>query len=257
MPCADNDGVRIYYEVEGDGPPLVLLSGFTGRLHDWRRQDIAVAQALREEYRLILMDQRGLGQSDKPHEAAAYALETRVRDVTAVLDTEAIARAHVWGYSRGGVVGLGLGVHAPERCRALIVGGVDPWYVNDRAGSLRVAAELRRGTMADHLARREACSGPLPPVARADFLANDPLALAAMREATADEPGLAEAVMAISVPLLLYAGEHDTAFAGARRAAAAIPGATFVPLAGCDHAQAFQEAPAILPHVRAFLNRPG
>lgn len=257
MPYADNDGVQIYYEIEGDGLPLVLVGGAMGRAHDWRREDVAVAQALRAQYRLILIDQRGLGRSDKPHEAAAYALEARVRDVTAVLDAETVARAHFWGYSRGGVVGLGLGVHAPGRCRALIVGGVDPGYVTDRADSLRMAAELRRGSMADHLARHEARNGPLPPDERADFLANDPVALAAMREATANEPGLAEAVTAIPIPLLLYAGEHDPTCVGARRAAALIPGATFVSLAGCDHAQTFRNASALLPHVRDFLAQQG
>src|SRR4051794_27013042 len=161
MPYAENDGVRIHYEVEGEGPSLVLHGGATQSLEGWRRQPVGVAQALRSEYRLILIDPRGLGRSDKPHDPAEYHLTTRVRDVTAVLDAEAIVQAHFWGYSMGSVVGLGLGVHAPERCHALILGGVDPWYVNDRASGLRQAAELRRGTMADYIARQEARGGPL------------------------------------------------------------------------------------------------
>src|SRR5262245_45451325 len=87
MPYAENGGVRLYFEVEGNGPPLVLHAGGAQRLQDWRREELDYVQALRGEYQLILMDPRGHGQSDKPHDAAAYAYQTRVQDVTAVLDT--------------------------------------------------------------------------------------------------------------------------------------------------------------------------
>ncbi|MFN8515041.1 MAG: alpha/beta hydrolase [Chloroflexia bacterium] len=63
MPYVDNEGVRLYYEVEGDGPPLVLHVGGFQRLQDWRREEVAVAQALRGEYRLILLDPRGQGRA--------------------------------------------------------------------------------------------------------------------------------------------------------------------------------------------------
>src|SRR3954447_26749762 len=73
MPYASNDGVRIYYEREGSGPPLVLHHGFTRSLEGWR--DNGYADVLNTEYELILMDARGHGRSDKPHDPAAYAPE--------------------------------------------------------------------------------------------------------------------------------------------------------------------------------------
>lgn len=253
MSYAENDGVSLYYEVEGEGPPLVLHAGNMQRLQDWRRADVAVAQALRDEFRLILMDPRGFGRSDKPHDAAAYALTTRVRDVTAVLDAEGIDRAHFWGYSLGALVGFGLGVYAPERVRALILGAVSP-YATDRPDFRGIAAELRRGTMADFVAATEARVGsPLPPEARAGWLANDPLALAASTDATAADPDLGARLAEITAPALVYAGDQDTLFAGARRAAEAIAGATFVALPGLNHALAFRRREAILPQVRDFL----
>jgi hypothetical protein len=64
MPYATNDGVRIHYEVEGSGPPLFLHIGFLGSLDDWCRADVRYAEALRDTYRLLLLDPRGQGRSD-------------------------------------------------------------------------------------------------------------------------------------------------------------------------------------------------
>ena len=155
-----------------------------------------------------------------------------MRDVTAVLDAEGIDRAHYWGYSMGGAVGFGVGIFAPERVRALILGGTSP-YRSGRPDDTAVAAELRRGTMEEFVATMEARTGaPLPPEARAGRLANDPLALAASADARAADPDLGERVAEITAPTLLYAGDQDPPYAGAQRA-------------------------AILPHVRAFLARVG
>ncbi len=91
MPYATNDGVRISYEREGSGPPIVLQHGFTRSLEGWR--DSGYVAALRDDYELILVDARGHGKSDKPHDPAAYTLDKRVGDILAVLDDAGIARA--------------------------------------------------------------------------------------------------------------------------------------------------------------------
>ncbi|MCH7787371.1 MAG: alpha/beta fold hydrolase, partial [Chloroflexi bacterium] len=63
MPYADNNGVKIHYEVEGEGPPLVLQHGFTRSLQGWR--DNGYVTALKDDYKLIMVDSRGHGASDK------------------------------------------------------------------------------------------------------------------------------------------------------------------------------------------------
>ena len=85
MPYADSDGVQIYYEVEGnpEGPPLVLQHGLTGYLESWRER--GYTEVLGDDYRLILIDARGHGRSDKPHEPSAYVRELRAADVVSVL----------------------------------------------------------------------------------------------------------------------------------------------------------------------------
>jgi|SRR6516164_9992871 pimeloyl-ACP methyl ester carboxylesterase len=125
MPYADNGSVRIHYEVEGEGPPLVLQHGFSESVVDW--YETGYVKALKPDYRLILIDARGHGDSDKPHDPEAYLLNRRVGDVTAVLDALDIATAVYWGYSMGGWIGFGMANYAKERVRALVIGGQHPY----------------------------------------------------------------------------------------------------------------------------------
>ena len=120
MPYADNDGVQIHYRVEGEGPPLVLQHGFSESVVDW--YEAGYVDALRSDYRLILIDARGHGASDKAHDPDAYELERRVADVVAVLDGLAIEKAVFWGYSMGGWIGFGTAKYSQERFRALVIG---------------------------------------------------------------------------------------------------------------------------------------
>jgi pimeloyl-ACP methyl ester carboxylesterase len=128
MPYVDNDGVRIHYQVEGEGPPLVLQHGFSESVVDW--YEVGYVDALRSDYRLVLIDARGHGASDKAHDPDAYELERRVADVVAVLDGLAIETAFFWGYSMGGWIGFGTPKYARQRIRALVIGGQHPYARN-------------------------------------------------------------------------------------------------------------------------------
>jgi pimeloyl-ACP methyl ester carboxylesterase len=99
MPYSNNQGVRIHYEVEGEGPPLVIQHGFTDSIQTW--YELGYVDALKRDNRLILVDARGHGASDKPHEPTAYKPESNVADVVSVLTDLDISRAHFFGYSMG------------------------------------------------------------------------------------------------------------------------------------------------------------
>jgi pimeloyl-ACP methyl ester carboxylesterase len=118
----DLDDVRIYYEFAGgDGPPLVLLHDSLSSSAIW--QQLGYVEWLAEEYRVIMIDARGHGRSDKPDEEAAYTMPLIASDVIAVLDRAGVERAHFLGYGMGGSVAYGLGLHAPERFDSFIIGG--------------------------------------------------------------------------------------------------------------------------------------
>src|SRR6266567_2587371 len=95
MPYVRSQGLRIHYHVEGDGPPLVCQHGFGDSLESW--YELGYVDALKDEYRLVLIDARGHGASDKPHEPEAYSFQNVTADVVAVLDALTIANAHYFG----------------------------------------------------------------------------------------------------------------------------------------------------------------
>jgi pimeloyl-ACP methyl ester carboxylesterase len=255
VPYASNDGVRLYYEVEGSGPPLVLHVGFLGSLEDWRREDRRYVQALREAYRLVLLDPRGQGRSDAPHDPSAYTLDQRVGDVLAVLDAEGIDRAHYWGYSMGGWVGFSLGASAPDRVLSLVLGGADPFQPD--AGSIEDDAWLRlfRQGMPAFVADWERRDPNMPAIMRERWLALDARAMAAAQEAGLTAPGLEDALPTIQTPTLIYYGTDDYPDRLPERATAKMPNATVVALEGLNHAQAIRRSDLVLPHVEAFLDR--
>src|SRR5215467_5215076 len=128
MPHVNNQGVRIHYQVEGEGPPLVLQHGGLNSIESW--YESGYVDALKTAYQLILIDARGHGASDKPHDAHAYGLHWVVDDIRTVLDERHLPKVHFWGYSMGGWIGFGLAKYVPERCRSLIIGGAHPYFEN-------------------------------------------------------------------------------------------------------------------------------
>ena len=103
MPYARNalDESGVYFEDDGsDGVAVVVHGGILDSVDLVRGSHIAQAlQGLPEEFRLIYVDHRGLGRSDKPHDAQAYAMPLRVADAVAVLDELGVERAHFIGNS--------------------------------------------------------------------------------------------------------------------------------------------------------------
>jgi pimeloyl-ACP methyl ester carboxylesterase len=257
VPFVANDGVRIFYEVEGEGEPLVLYHGLTGSGKRWR--DTGYAAGLTDRYRLILIDARGHGHSDKPHDQFAYGRLRQASDVVAVLDDLGIARTRFWGHSMGGDVALTLGRHHPDRVGPLVVTGYSPFAAaGEQAAEMAAWAADLAGGMAGFVAGYERRHGALPGDAKARWLANDRAALAAcvanmIAEAVgsqiADLPG-------IHVPVMLLVGTEEPFVEQARETARLLPRGTFVPLDGLDHVQTFFRRDLVLPHVREFLARP-
>jgi pimeloyl-ACP methyl ester carboxylesterase len=247
---ASNAGVRIHYEVEGSGKPLVLQHGFTDSRESW--QQLGYVAALRDHYHVILIDARGHGESDKPHETADYTLDRRVTDVTAVLDALGIETASFWGYSMGGWIGFGLAMQCPRRVDRLVVGGQHP-FARDQSGFRQW---LRTGVAegSDALvAAFKNMAGPISDAYAARLRAGD---LGAWLAAAADREGIEDGLETMTMPCCIYAGDADPMFAQTKAASARIPHARFFPLPGLSHVQAMARSDLVLPHVMAFLNAP-
>ena len=247
MPYADNGGVRIHYQVEGEGPALVLQHGFSESLVDW--YESGYVQALRPQYRLILIDARGHGASDKPHDSEAYALNRRVADVVAVLDALDIAKAAFWGYSMGGWIGFGIAKYAKERVHALVIGGQHP-YARSMGALRRIVREgIAQGSGA-FVAGMEQMFGPETAERKARLLSADLNAYLALAQ---DRSGVDDILPTMLMPCCLYAGETDPIYPEVAACSRDIPRVTFFSLPGLNHCEAYARSELVLPHVTSFL----
>ncbi|MHA4854103.1 alpha/beta fold hydrolase [Rhodococcus sp. MSC1_016] len=251
------DGVRVAYETVGDGEPFVLIHGTALSHAIWR--GFGYVRALRDRYRLVLVDLRGHGRSDKPHDPASYAMDLMSADIVAVLDEVGLPSAHVLGYSLGGRVALALAVQYPEHLESLIIGGgssLPQAGAFDRLFFPGCIDVLEQDGMDAFLERWNARrSWPIDAGTRAAFKANDAKALAAYMRRSGDEPGVDDEVLRrITVPTLLFVGSKDAERLGdTRRAASLIPGASSVILPGFDHSSAVAASTEVLAAVEPFL----
>jgi pimeloyl-ACP methyl ester carboxylesterase len=265
MPYAVNQGTRIHYEVSGQGPALVLVPGFAGTLEDWN--DFGYTPALSKNYRLILIDPRGRGTSDKHHASSAYDIKSMVQDLLAVLDDLQIEKAHYFGYSMGAVIGFFIPVHAAHRFDALILGGAaypiggndfqdDPLVIAIQQGLEQAIETAPHRPMEAFVAALEQVLGPYPPDRRARMLAGDARALVAAARAmrTTEWPPAEEVLPQVSLPCFIFAGEKDSFQPGAERCAALIPNAAFCTLKGLGHLEVYARSDLVVPRIQEFLD---
>ena len=119
MPKANSEGVSIDYEVRGSGPPLAMIAGFSSSRITWRE---ALISLLEPHFRLILMDNRGTGLSDKPEPLEAYSIDLMAGDVVSVLDDLGIHKINLFGVSMGGRISQRFALKFPDRLNALVLG---------------------------------------------------------------------------------------------------------------------------------------
>lgn len=211
MPYTIHQGLRIHYQIVGEGPPLVLHHGFAGSLEAWRQ--FGYVPALEHTCRFILLDARGHGASDKPRDPAAYAVPRRVADVVAVLDALRVRNAHFFGYSMGGWIGFGMARHAPERVRSFVLGGAHPY----RDSSWDAFRQVDGTDPEAFIAALEAVLGErIPPEVKPLIVANDLRALAA---AAQERPSLEEVLQVMTMPCMLFVGEADPRLPAVRECA--------------------------------------
>lgn len=122
------DGTKIYYEVKGEGSPVILVHGFTGTSQGWKHGSLYPA-LLTAGYKVIILDLRGNGQSDKPHTDAGYANDAEAKDVIALASSLGFKKYAVVGYSRGSIITSRLMV-LDKRITKAVMGGMGADYTN-------------------------------------------------------------------------------------------------------------------------------
>lgn len=117
------DGCRLFANVVGDGEPIFLIAGLGGSSAFWS----SIVPLLQPRYKVILMDHRGTGQSDRPEQT--YSIEQLAQDAVDVLDHFRIPAAHVVGHSTGGAITQVLAIEHASRVGRIVLGGA--WGARD------------------------------------------------------------------------------------------------------------------------------
>jgi pimeloyl-ACP methyl ester carboxylesterase len=260
MPYAECEGLRTYYEVEGEGPPLVLGHGGGDSLEMWRK--CGYTDALRDEFQLILFDLPGHGKSEGSQSVPDH--KTGAADgVVAVLDSLETYRAHYLGYSAGASLGFSLALHHSERFRSFVLGGMTPYaWPATMVKAVNISIDLYRLLQAEpeqYLFRMEKMLGrPLTPEDRDHFLSQDAEARIAGLSALIDGPLLSDEDLAsITTPCLLFCGDQDPFYEGSSEAASHMPRVRFLSLPGLNHISALFRIDMVVPYVKEFLGQVG
>lgn len=116
MAYVDNQGARIYWDEQGEGPPILLVMGLGYPSCMWHR----IRPVLAKNFRTIALDNRGVGSSDVP--TGPYPISLMASDAAAVLDAAKVDSAHVFGVSMGGMIAQEFALQYPKRVRSLILG---------------------------------------------------------------------------------------------------------------------------------------
>lgn len=255
MPYANNEGVKIYYEVAGEGPPLVFVHGAMGNISMWT--GYGYVDRLMDQYKLILIDARGHGKSEKVYDPVAYDGKPMVDDVIAVLDQAGIAQTHYWGFSMGGYMGFGLAKYYPHRLLSLILGGASPYIDADDPNQPNPLLDAMRrgveeGVEAMIAGYRVWSGGYLHPTSEERLRSLDPRAMVALFEYWSQKESLEAILPTMTMPCLLYIGDHDDPD-HVLTYAKLMPNVSTLVLPGLNHAQTSAAVDLIVPRALAFL----
>jgi pimeloyl-ACP methyl ester carboxylesterase len=255
MPYSSANGLRIYYETYGEGPPIVLTHAnpfdhrlFTYQIARWSNF-----------HRVISVDMRGYGRSDKPE--TPFTLEDMAKDTLGVCVDEKISKAIFVGVSTGSGISLMIGLDHPEIAQAVVaVGGSS----GGRAGMQRRIDGFTSGDLkAYQLQHLRDCTAPGFPETKlgawllnmfnekADTLSAESIAQIFRARMTCDmRPRLKD----MRVPTLVVNGEHDGSLPGGTETAALTPGARHAIIKGAGHCCNIEDPAAFDEAVIGFLS---
>lgn len=235
----DSAGVSIAYidkaahaTAPAQALPVLLIHGFASNISmNWVLP--GWVETLRQAgFRVIALDNRGHGHSEKLYDLEQYGAPLMAEDAARLLDHLGIARAHVMGYSMGSRIAAFLTLKYPERIAGLIFGGLGINMVRGMAGTGPIAHALEAASIDD-------VTNPTARTFRAfaEQTKSDLKALAACIRSSR-EPLPAEKLATIRSPVLVAVGEHDVIGGSAEALAAVIPGARAFVIPGREHMKA-------------------
>lgn len=265
MPYArSSDGIRLHYESLGrhGAPAVLMIQGLGADKHGWDMQRFVLAA----KYRVIALDNRGAGRSDKPF--GHYSLEQMADDAITVLDHLGVGTAHVVGASMGGAISQIVALKHPERVRSLTLACTacrnHPWRRELLSEWASRANERGMGAMTHEAARWVIgprsfrrlfpAFGWLGPLAMGR---SSHAFVAQVRAILATDEAMAERLGEITVPALVMVGNQDilTPRGDSEEIAERLPNAELVVISGAAHGFMVEHATTFNRVLLQFLDR--
>jgi len=215
------DGTKIYYEVRGSGETILLVHGFIVNGQSWKRTEL-YKDLLTAGYKVIILDQRGNGFSDKPHDSTAYDNDAEAKDIMMLMDKLKIKDYAAVGYSRGSIITARLLV-LDKRVKAGVMGGMGTDFTNPL---------WQRRIMFYH-----AFMGEDIPEAKGavDYARSQNLDLRALAYLQRSQPSTPKEVLQkVKQPVLVLCGDKDSDNGSAGELAKLLPNSSFATVPG-DH----------------------
>lgn len=254
MPYCPANGTRLYYEVHGEGPPIVFVHGAGGNHASWFRQTLAFAKSRS----VIVYDQRGFGNSEDVEGLGRSAM---VDDLAALLDFLKIDRTVLVAQSLGGGTCAGFTVRYPSRVRGLalcdtLVGMLLP---PDMAAAME---NIQKRTAA--LPQTIRVLGPKTRERFPDLALLYTQIASFNTYSVGNMPGVfapvdVETLAATHVPILYIVGADDILYPPSciRQMQALVPDSQLVEIADVGHSAYYEDAPSFNRHLAAFLKKTG
>lgn len=253
----DSNGVKIHYLDRGAGEPVILIHGFGANLDvNWA----GMVPRLVDDFRVIAVDNRGHGRSDKPHDSDSYGIDM-VEDVLRLMDHLEIPRAHIVGYSMGSLISGKFLAEHPNRCISVVIGGMGWLEVNDqwKAFIEEVATSLESGNGPMPLLKflfaeteTGASEQQLNVINSIQKVANDQLALAACARQFPEFQISKESLESNKVPVLAIVGDKDPFKEYVDRMDGVMANMEIVVVPGGDHLTTIRN-PIFLNGLKEFL----
>ncbi len=241
MPFTENQGVRLHWQEQGQGTPILLIMGHSYSAAMWH----PMLAPLGAKHRVISFDNRGTGESDTTPKMTVQQL---AGDALAVMDAAGVDRAHVFGVSMGGVIAIELALQQPQRVTSLLLGctGVLNADKPRMPAFLRILYRLPPWALKLLTQRRGADSG-YGSAAPAEAIAADQAMLAkdksnvrgviAQSAAVGSYSTTTEAVARLAMPALVLHGDEDrlVPLAWGAELAETLPDSRLVKFEGAGH----------------------
>ena len=239
---AQVNDIEMYYEIHGEGEPLLLMHSVTGSMAQFEN----VIPILAEEYQVIAVDFRGHGRTTDAGQPLSY--ELMASDMVALLDQLEMDAVHIVGNKDGGIIGLAMAMEHPERVKSLVAASVNwspagfhPWFVDYVKGATLENWDAMTGEMYRTVA-------PDPSIM--------PVMLEKVRNLLLMQPNFTlEQLGAITTPVLVLAGadEEVLKIGHVEHLAAALPNASLVWIEDAGHGVLDEQFDAWMDAVDLFL----